>query len=66
MKLFIERENKENDIKIDKPLTIQEILKQKNISLESVILIKNDKIVFENEIVKDNDNVKILSVVSGG
>lgn len=66
MKVFIERENKTTDIPLEKEINCRELLKQLKISRESVILVKNGSVCLEDEVLKDSDELKILSVVSGG
>jgi sulfur carrier protein ThiS len=71
VKIFIEKDNKKIDLKLDlisknKEVKFKDVLIYLNISLSSVILIKNNEIVLEEEIVSENDDLKILSVVSGG
>lgn len=66
MKIFIEREKKTIEYKLEKPKPLIEILKDLNIHLESVILVKNDTICLEEELVENNDEIKLLSVISGG
>jgi sulfur carrier protein ThiS len=66
MKIYIERTNKEKEIKLTKKTQIKDILKKLNISNSSVILVKNNNVTLEEEFVEDKDSLKILSVVSGG
>ena len=66
MEIFLERENKTINIEIKNKKSLIEILKQLNISNDSVILVKNNNICLEDEIVSNKDKIKILSVVSGG
>jgi len=66
MEVFLEKENKNFTIKIKEKRTLKSILKELNISIDSIILIKNNEITLEDEFVEDCDNIKILSVVSGG
>lgn len=66
MKIYIERENNTKEVSLKKPTELNKILKSMDIPLESVILIKNGDICLEDEIVEDKDEVKLLSVVSGG
>ena len=66
MELFIEKENVTKEISLEQPTPLKEIVKKEGISLESVILIKNDSICLEEELICDEDKVKLLSVVSGG
>lgn len=66
MEVFLERDNKTLDIEIKKEIPISKLLKQLNISTESVIIVKNNEIALEDEIVTNEDKLKLLSVVSGG
>ena len=66
MEIYIEKENTTKQIKLEKNKKIKEVLKELGISLNSVILIKNDTVCLEDEKVSDKDKIKILSVVSGG
>ena len=66
MEIYFEKTNKTKTIELKKPTTLKEIIKQEKITLESVILIKNNNICLENEEINNNDKIKILSVVSGG
>ena len=66
MKVFLERSNENITISIDGKKSLKEVLFDLKISIESVILIKNNEICLEDEFVCDSDNIKILSVVSGG
>ena len=64
MNIYIEKNNKQLVLK--KKLSGSELLKELNINPSSIILVKNDAIVLEDEILDDDDDVKILSVISGG
>lgn len=66
MEIFIERDDKTINVDVKQPVALKVILKQLSIPVESVILIKNDSICLEDELVKDTDKIKLLSVVSGG
>ncbi len=66
MEIYIEKENTTKQIKLEKNEKIKEVLKELGISINSVILVKNDTICLEDETVSDEDKIKILSVVSGG
>ena len=61
--VFIERINKHTIIKAQ---TIQEIMKKLEINPQTVIIVKNNELITEDEPIKDNDKVKFLSVISGG
>lgn len=66
MKVFIERENSTKTMPLDKEINCRELLKELKISRESVILVKNGNVCLEDEVLQDSDELKILSVVSGG
>lgn len=66
MKLFIERENKTQNIELENEISCKEFLKGLNISQEAVILVKNGSVCLEDEILTNDDELKLLSVVSGG
>ncbi len=66
MKVYIEKDDKTLDIKLDKPMVLKELLKELDTSVESVIVQKNGSICLEDATVNDTDELRILSVVSGG
>lgn len=63
MKVFIEREDK---VKVLKAKTVKELLKKLGINPITVLVSKNNELVAEDERLDDKDEVKIISVVSGG
>lgn len=64
MKIFIEKDDKQLVLK--GPLNGLDILKELGINSASVILVKNDEIILDDETINDDDELKILSVISGG
>lgn len=44
----------------------EELLKKLNINLETVVITKNNELITEDESLKNSDQIKIISVVSGG
>jgi len=64
MKVFIEKENKKENIEFEGD--VKELLEKLDINTETVIIISNDQVVTENEKLKGDEEIKILSVVSGG
>lgn len=66
MEIFIEKDNKTINLEIKELKSLKNILKELNISVESVILVKNDEVCLDEELVSNEDKIKLLSVVSGG
>jgi sulfur carrier protein ThiS len=64
MKVFIEKENKQ--IVLDKECTAKDLLVELSINPTTVILVKNNETILLDEKLSKDDEVKILSVVSGG
>mgnify|MGYP001563019057 FL=1 len=61
--VFIERIDKHTIIKAQ---TIHEIMKKLAINPQTVIIVKNSELITEDEPLKDKDEIKFLSVISGG
>ena len=64
MKVFIEAENKNKKLKFNGTAT--QLLSKLKINPETVLVAKNDELVSEDEKLEDNDDIKLLSVISGG
>ncbi len=64
MKIYIEKENK--NLNLNFKGTVKKLLEELNINIETVVVLKNNEIVTEEELLEENDDVKILSVISGG
>ncbi len=64
MDIFIERDNK--SIKKTFSGLASVLLKDLEINSEEILLIRNDKLVTDDEELKDSDSIKLLAVVSGG
>ncbi len=63
MKVFIEKENKAVEAHSRDGATL---LKELEINPSAAILVKNNEIVLEDETFEEGDDIRILSVISGG
>jgi len=66
LNVFVDRENKNANINLDCNSIVADLLKELNINPVTVIVSRNNELVLENEKLNDNDEIKILSVISGG
>ena len=69
MKVYVEKEDKQLDFKLAELKginNIKELLDNLKINPSTVLTVKNDEIVLEDEQLEDDDDIKILSVISGG
>ena len=64
MKIYLEKQNK----KIQKEFTgtAKELIKALKINPETIIITKNNKLITLDEKIKNDDEIRILSVISGG
>ena len=47
-------------------MTLLDALKKNNIPLEAVIATREGEVIVEDEILKDGDVIKLVTVISGG
>ena len=64
MKLFIEREHATRELSFKGRAS--ELLKQLKINPETVVIVRNGTVVADGEKIDDKDEIKLISVVSGG
>ena len=64
MKIFIQKENRWIEKKFSGKAN--DLLKKLKINPNAIVVIKNDEVITESEVLVDSDEVKLLSVVSGG
>lgn len=64
MKIYIERTKEHKELTFQG--TVQELLDKLDILSETVLVAREGTIITEDENVRDDDVLKILSVVSGG
>ncbi len=63
MKIFIERENKTISLKAK---TVKEVLNKLKINPETVLTVVNNELVVDDKKLCEKDEIKLLSVISGG
>ena len=64
--VFIDRENKNATLEIDNNSLVKDLLKKLNINPVTVIVSRKNELILEDEKLNENDEIKILSVISGG
>ncbi|MBI2580317.1 MoaD/ThiS family protein [Candidatus Woesearchaeota archaeon] len=64
MEIFIERENIRKQLKFSGK--VSRLLHQLKLNPAAVLVAKNNNLVTEQDELSDKDEVKILSVISGG
>jgi|YelNatPaOPRAMG01_1025707.scaffolds.fasta_scaffold268465_2 sulfur carrier protein ThiS len=66
VRVFIQRLRETKVLDLDENSKIEDLLKTLGISLSEVVPVKNGVIVTEKEVIREEDEIKLLSVVSGG
>jgi len=64
--IFVDRNNLNKTLELDKNSIVSDLLKSLNINPVTVIVSRNKELILEDEKLKNNDDIKILSVISGG
>ena len=66
VRVFIDRESKKTSLELGSNSTVTDLLKKLNINPVTVIVSRSNELILEDERLSDNDEIKILSVISGG
>ena len=64
--IFIDRENKNIKLVLISNSLVMDLLKELKINPVTVIVSRSNELILEDEKLKDKDEIKILSVISGG
>jgi len=64
--VFIEEKNERKELELEAGASTIDLLKKLNINQVTAVISKNGKIVPEETILKDKDEIEIFSVISGG
>ena len=62
----IDRENKNQTLELGSASSVSDLLNKLKINPVTVIVSRNNELILEDEKLSDNDEIKILSVISGG
>jgi sulfur carrier protein len=54
------------EVEVRGPRRVREVLKELNFLPESVLVVRGDDLVTEDELLKDEDRIEIRPVISGG
>ncbi len=61
--VFIEKENRTENVKAR---NAKEAMKLLNVNPETVLIVKNNELILAEENLNEKDELKLLSVISGG
>ncbi|MBI2660357.1 MoaD/ThiS family protein [Candidatus Woesearchaeota archaeon] len=64
--VFIDRENRNASLELENNSVVLDLLDKLEINPVTVIVSRNNELILEDERLNDNDDLRILSVISGG
>ncbi len=64
--VFIDRENSRKTVELKDGAVVSDLLKKLSINPVTVIISRNNELILEEEKLKNYDEIKVLSVISGG
>jgi sulfur carrier protein len=64
--VYLDKVNKTSEVELDENSEVKDLLKNLKINPVEVIVSRNNELILEEEKLKDSDEVRILSVISGG
>lgn len=57
---------RDQTFEFDQDMTVRELLEELNLSPESTIVVKGDEVLTEDEKLSKDDEVRVISAISGG
>jgi sulfur carrier protein ThiS len=63
VKVFLEKEKRNQEVKAN---SVESLLSYLEINPETILVVKNDELLNLQDKLSDKDEIKILSVISGG
>ena len=64
MQVYIERSNEEKELTFNG--TAKQLCKELDVNPQTVLILQNDELVTEDEELRNEDKIKLITVVSGG
>ena len=64
--VFIDRENKSVTLQLESDSIVSDLLAKLNINPVTIIVSRSNELILEDDKLNNDDDIKILSVISGG
>lgn len=66
VRVFIDRENKSKEMELDSDSVVSDLLNELSINPVTVIVSRGNELILDDERLGNGDDIRILSVISGG
>ncbi len=66
MALKLKVKFRDQTFEFDREMTVRELLKELNLSPESTLVVRDDEVLTEDEKLRKDDEVRVISAISGG
>jgi len=57
---------RDQTFEFDREMTVRELLKELNLSPESTLVVRDNEVLTEDEKLRKDDEVRVISAISGG
>jgi sulfur carrier protein len=57
---------RDQTFEFDHEMTVRELIKELNLSPESTLVVRDDEVLTEDEKLRKDDEVRVISAISGG
>ena len=64
--VFYDREHTRSNIQLENKARVKDLLKKMDINPLTALVSRNDSLLLEDESLDDSDEIKLISVISGG
>ena len=64
--VFVDRNNLSKTVELEYGTSVADLLNKMKVNPVTVIVSRNSELILEDEKLNDNDEIRILSVISGG
>ena len=64
--VFVDRNSLNKAVELEDGMLVIDLLKKISVNPVTVIVSRNNELILEDEKLKDKDEIKVLSVISGG
>ena len=66
MALDLKVKFRDQTFEFDREMTVRELLKELNLSPESTLVVRDNEVLTEDEKLRKDDEVRVISAISGG
>jgi len=66
MKIIVQFAEKKKSLEVPEKAKVIDVVREVNVNPEAVIVRRGDDILLEEDVLKNNDNLELIRIISGG